>query len=58
MSQLGQRRMWRDVLPMYRHPDEMSALIQPSYLHHDSKGVRRPTRQLLSPISVRICVGM
>jgi len=55
MSQLGQRRMWRDVLPMYRHPDEMSALIQPSYLHHDSKGVRRPTRQLLS---VRICVGM
>src|SRR5438034_11536125 len=42
---------------MYRHPDEMTALIQPSNLHNDSKGVRRPTRQLLSPISVRIRVG-
>ena len=36
---------------MYRHPDEISAQIQPSYLHYDSKGVRQPTWQLLSPIS-------
>jgi len=45
--QLGPANVTRCVAQLSA-PDEMSALIQPCHLHHDSKEVRRPTRQIAS----------